>query len=74
MCGLRTCALPGSLMLVELANKGDPKNGPFFSVLNMHEQHFLSSRQLSVGQIANGIILWMLVMNQSPGGSPLYSG
>lgn len=42
MCGLRTCALPGSLMLVELANKGDPKNGPFFSVLNMHGQHFLS--------------------------------
>ena len=33
-------------MLVELANKGNPKNGPFFSVLNMHEQHFLSSRQL----------------------------
>ena len=69
MCGLRTCALPGSLMLVELANKGDPKNGPFFGA--QYARHFLNSRQSGVGQIANDIILWiswtwvMLVMNQS---------
>ena len=35
-------------MLLELVNKGDPKNGPFFLVLNMHGTFWVVDNQVLV--------------------------